>query len=249
MSEYTDINCDMGEGLGNEAALMPFISSASIACGYHAGDTNSMLRTLELCKQYGVAAGAHPSFLDRANFGRLEKQLPVTDLYELLIQQMLIMQEVADAAEVKPAHVKPHGALYNLSAKDPLTAQVIAKAVKDFDSGLFLVGRSGSCSLEQAGEQGLSTISEVFADRTYQDDGSLTPRSQEGALITDPVFASMQVMQMITEGTVTTLTGKKIPLVAETVCIHGDNPRAVEIAKTIFTTLKQNGIGLRSFDS
>ncbi len=180
MRDHIDINCDMGEGVGNEEALMPFISSANIACGYHAGDANSILHTLELCKQYKVAPGAHPSFLDRANFGRREMELPVTELYELIIQQLLIMQEMADMADVSLRHVKPHGALYNMSARDPLIAQVIAKAVKNFNSQLILVGLSGSCSIEQAIEIGLDTISEVYADRTYQDDGTLTPRVTEG---------------------------------------------------------------------
>ncbi len=246
MREHIDINCDMGEGVGNEAALMPFISSANIACGFHAGDTNTMLQTLELCKQFNVSAGAHPSFLDRANFGRREMELPVTELYELIIQQLLIMQEVAEMAEVTIRHVKPHGALYNMSAREPLVAQVIAKAVKNFDSTLSLVGLSGSCSIEQAIEIGLNTISEVYADRTYQDDGTLTPRTINGSMINDPAMAAAQVLEMIREGTVTTINGNKIPIVAETVCLHGDGPHVLQIAETICTTLKQQGIVVRS---
>ncbi len=245
MRDHIDINCDMGEGVGNEEALMPFISSANIACGYHAGDANSILHTLELCKQYKVAPGAHPSFLDRANFGRREMELPVTELYELIIQQLLIMQEMADMADVSLRHVKPHGALYNMSARDPLIAQVIAKAVKNFNSQLILVGLSGSCSIEQAIEIGLDTISEVYADRTYQDDGTLTPRVTEGAMITDPAKAAAQVLEMVHEGTVTTVSGSKIPIIAESICLHGDGPHVLEFAKTIQQTLKAKGIDIR----
>lgn len=244
MRDHIDINCDMGEGVGNEEALMPFISSANIACGYHAGDANSILHTLELCKQYKVAPGAHPSFLDRANFGRREMELPVTELYELIIQQLLIMQEMADMADVSLRHVKPHGALYNMSARDQLIAQVIAKAVKNFNSQLILVGLSGSCSIEQAIEIGLDTISEVYADRTYQDDGTLTPRVTEGAMITDPAKAAAQVLEMVQEGTVTTVSGSKIPIIAESICLHGDGPHVLEFAKTIQQTLKAKGIDI-----
>lgn len=245
MRDHIDINCDMGEGVGNEEALMPFISSANIACGYHAGDANSILHTLELCKQYKVAPGAHPSFLDRANFGRREMELPVTELYELIIQQLLIMHEMADMADVSLRHVKPHGALYNMSARDQLIAQVIAKAVKNFNSQLILVGLSGSCSIEQAIEIGLDTISEVYADRTYQDDGTLTPRVTEGAMITDPAKAAAQVLEMVQEGTVTTVSGSKIPIIAESICLHGDGPHVLEFAKTIQQTLKAKGIDIR----
>ncbi len=246
MAETIDINCDMGEGVGNEELLMPYITSANIACGYHAGDSATMLHVLELCREHGVVAGAHPSFLDRANFGRVERELPVMELYELVIQQLLIMKETADIAGVTLRHVKPHGALYNLSARDPLVAQVIAKAVKNFDSKLQLTGLSGSCSIEQAIEIGLPTISEVYADRTYQDDGTLTPRTEPGALITDPAVAAAQVLEMVSEGVVTSVTGNKVPIVAESVCLHGDGPYALLFAETINTTLKQNGIIIRA---
>lgn len=246
MAETIDINCDMGEGVGNEELLMPYITSANIACGYHAGDSATMLHVLELCREHGVVAGAHPSFLDRANFGRVERELPVMELYELVIQQLLIMKETADIAGVTLRHVKPHGALYNLSARDPLVAQVIAKAVKNFDSKLQLTGLSGSCSIEQAIEIGLPTISEVYADRTYQDDGTLTPRTEPGAMITDPAMAAAQVLEMVSEGVVTSVTGNKVPIVAESVCLHGDGPYALLFAETINTTLKQNGIIIRA---
>lgn len=234
-----DINCDMGEGIGNEELIMPFISSANIACGYHAGDVETMQHVIELCNKYHVAIGAHPSFLDRENFGRTETWLPVDDLYELITQQLIILSEVASAVDQKLVHVKPHGALYNMSAKDALVATIVAKAIKDFDNDLVLFGLSGSHSVREAKTAGLKTCSEVFADRTYQDDGTITPRSAPGALITDANKAVEQVLQMINEGTVTTLSGKKIPVVAETICIHGDGKQAVEFAKAIYNATQK----------
>jgi 5-oxoprolinase (ATP-hydrolysing) subunit A len=229
----------MGEGMDNDELIMPLINSANIACGYHAGDVTTMQETIALCAKYGVAIGAHPSFYDRENFGRQEMNLPVDELYELVTQQLIIFSEVASAFEVKIDHVKPHGALYNMAAKDALMANVIAKAVRDFDSSLVLVGLSGSHAIDQAKGIGLKTASEVFADRSYQDDGSLTPRSQPGALIENTEEAIKQVLQMIKKGTVTTVSGKEIPIVAETICIHGDGKHAVDFAKAIFQALSQ----------
>ncbi len=227
----------MGEGMGNDELIMPFISLANIACGYHAGDVDTMRKTIALSIKFGVAIGAHPSFYDPDNFGRQEMNLSVGELYELITQQLIVFSEVASAFEVKVNHVKPHGALYNMAAKDALMANVIAKAVKDFDSDLVLVGLSGSHAIAQAKAIGLKTASEVFADRTYQDDGSLTPRSQPGALIENTEQVIKQVLQMINNGTVTTASGKEIPIVAETICIHGDGKHAVDFARTIFQAL------------
>lgn len=227
------LNCDMGEGIGNEALLMPFINAANIACGYHAGDAVTMQETIRLAMQYGVEMGAHPSFRDRKNFGRTEMHLAKEELYDLIYQQLYILQEIAVLEGAVLQHVKPHGALYNMSAREPAMAAVIAKAVFDFDNRLQLYGLSGSHSIAEAGKAGLKTASEVFADRTYQDDGSLTPRSRPGALIQDPKVAVQQVLQMTREGTVTTISGKRIPILAETICIHGDGPHALAIAKAI----------------
>ena len=179
----------------------------------------------------------YPSFLDRENFGRTEINLPVDDLYELLTQQLIIFSEVADIFDKTINHVKPHGALYNMSAKDAFIANIIAKAVNDFDSNLILYGLSGSHSISEANRMGLKTASEVFADRTYQDDGSLTPRSKHDALIIDADKMIQQVSQMINDGTVTTVSGKSIPIKAETICIHGDGKHAVEFAKAIRTLI------------
>ena len=235
----TDINCDLGEGIGNDELIMPYISSANIACGYHAGDIDTIKCTIILCVQHKVSIGAHPSFYDRNNFGRTEMSLSPDDLYDLITQQLYIFKEVADLLDQNIHHVKPHGALYNMSAKDASIANVIAKAVRDFDSQLILFGLSGSHSISEAKAIGLKTASEVFADRTYQDDGSLTPRSQPNALIEDAGKAAQQGLQVLKDGTVTTISGKIIPIVAETICIHGDGKNAVEFAKVIHGAIKK----------
>ena len=231
------LNCDLGEGMNNDALIMPFITSANIACGYHAGDEKTIWQTIELAVQYKVKPGAHVSFLDKKNFGRQEMNLPAAEIYELVQQQLIIFKELADSFDIKPNHVKPHGALYNMSARDATIAKCIANAVKDFDASLIVYGLSGSHSVSEAKAVGLKTASEVFADRTYRDDGSLTPRSQPNALIEDAEKVVKQVLQMIHEGTVTTVSGKTIPIVAETICIHGDGKHAVEFAKAVHSAV------------
>jgi len=240
-----DINCDTGEGIGNEEAIIPFISSANIACGYHAGDENTIWETAELCKKYNVAIGAHPSFLDKENFGRTELNLDTDDIYDIVTQQLFIIDEVVSELDVPIHHVKPHGALYNLSAKDKTTAAAIARAVKDFNHELILFGLSGSHSIKEAKKIGLETCNEVFADRMYMEDGSLMPRTMEGAVINDIDKVVQQALQLVNEGTVTTATGKTIKLKADTICIHGDGINAVELAKEITDNLKLDGIILK----
>ena len=232
------INCDMGEGAGTDEFIMPFINAANIACGYHAGDTAMMWQTVELAIKNNVAIGAHVSFFDKENFGRSEMKLSNDEVYELVSQQLIILNEITTALDAKINHVKPHGALYNMSAKDGILATTIAKAVKDFDGNLILVGLSGSHSISEAKKVGLKTASEVFADRTYQDDGTLTPRSLTNALIDTEEKVIIQVLQMIKEGSVTTVTGKTIHIIAETICIHGDGKHAVEFAKVIYEAIK-----------
>lgn len=240
-----DINCDMGEGIGNDAAIMPFISSANIACGFHAGDEETMRETIGLCIKHQIAIGAHPSFYDKKNFGRTETNLSADEIYDIIILQLRTIDKIAAAQGEKPSHVKPHGALYNMSAKDQEISAAIARAVKDFDEELILIGLSGSYSIMQAKAFGLKTANETFADRTYQDDGSLTPRSHSNALIADANKAVEQTLQMIKEKTVTTVTGKKIPVVADTICIHGDGKYAVEFAKAIHDALKKENIEIK----
>lgn len=228
-----DINCDTGEGIGNDEELMPFITSVSIACGYHAGDEHTMRETILLAQKYGVAAGAHPSFMDRDNFGRTEMDCTAQEVYGLVVHQVTALEEIAKECGVVLHHVKPHGALYNMAARDRELAQAIAKAVRDCNPALVLYGLSGSFLISEGKAAGLTTWSEVFADRTYGDDGSLTPRTEEGALITDAEGAVRQVEGMMHEGVVTSVNGVRVPIIADTVCIHGDGPSAVAIAKAI----------------
>jgi UPF0271 protein len=242
---YIDLNCDMGEGLDTDEAIMPFISSANIACGYHAGNAGSMRRTATLAVQHNVAIGAHPGFADRQNFGRTEQYLEPNALYDLVTTQIYALQVICRSLQTSLAHVKPHGALYNMAAKTPDMAAVIARAVYDVDKQLCLFGLSNSWLIRAAREAGLKTASEVFADRTYQDDGSLTPRSQPNAMIESEEKAIQQVLQMVTQQTVTTLKGQTIPLAAETICIHGDGAHAVTFARTIHTALRDHQLIIR----
>jgi len=241
-----DINCDMGEGIGNDELIMPFISSANIACGYHAGDENTMKETAALCIKHNVSIGAHPSFFDMENFGRVEMKLSPDEIYNLVVKQIKLLDEIVKAAGSELKHVKPHGALYNMAARNAQLAAIISLAVKDVNPKLILFGLSGSHLIKQGKNIGLKTASEVFADRTYLDSGNLTPRHLPGALIESADKSLAQVFQMINEGTVTTLSGKKIPMLADTVCIHGDSAHAVEFAKAIHDAMNKEGIEIKS---
>lgn len=246
MTKQIDLNCDMGEGMDNDALLMPLISSANIACGYHAGDDSIMRATVALAKQSGVSIGAHPGFADKENFGRTEMQLGEKELYQLIWDQLTLMHTVTQEASVPMHHVKPHGALYNTAARNALLARVIAQAVKDFDASLIFYGLSGSYLISEAQALGLKTASEVFADRTYQDNGSLTPRSQANALIQDQTSSLAQVLQMIQEQSVIVVSGRTVSISAETICIHGDGPHAVLFAQKIKTALHTASINIQS---
>jgi UPF0271 protein len=236
----------MGEGLNNDAFLMPYISSANIACGYHAGDELIMKRTIELALFHSVAIGAHPGFADKANFGRTERQSSSAEVYDLVTQQIHLLQKAIVGFGTKLHHVKPHGALYNMSAKDPVLAGTIAKAVHDADPGLILYGLSGSHSIREANKLRLQTASEVFADRIYEDDGYLTPRTKANALIVSDEKCVQQVLQMIEQKTVTSGNGITVPIKAETICIHGDGQHAVSFAAYIYKTLQEKNIGIKS---
>jgi UPF0271 protein len=232
-----DLNCDMGEGAGYDEVIMPFITSANIACGYHAGGEAMIRHTIELAQKYKVLIGAHPSFRDKENFGRKEMHLSPDQLYAILIQQLVKIDLVAKEKSLSLHHVKPHGALYNMAAKDPVMAMTIVQAVKDFNEELVLYGLSGSCLVAEAKKAGLATRSEVFADRTYGDDGALTPRSQANALIESEEKSMEQVIQMVHEHSVTTTSGKIIPIVAETICVHGDGKNAARFARKLHELL------------
>lgn len=246
-----DLNCDMGESygawtMGNDEALMNYISSANIACGFHAGDAGIMRKTATLAMQKGVAIGAHPGFPDLQGFGRRNMSLNAQEVYDICIYQIGAMRNVVKALGARLHHVKPHGALYNMAAKDQKLAQAIAQATKDSQPDLILYGLSGSFLISEAEKIGLKTASEVFADRTYQNDGSLTPRTQANAMIEDTDTAVNQVIRMIKEKTVISTDGKVIPIKADTVCVHGDGTHALDFAKVLNERLKAEGILVKS---
>ena len=228
-----DLNCDMGEGMPNDAALMPYISSANIACGFHAGDEHTMKSTVKLCKDFGVRIGAHPSFPDRANFGRTMMEMSPEEIYKMVREQIQVLHKHASAQGEKIHHVKPHGALYNASAKDPAIAKAIAQAVFDEDPNALLLGLSGSYSLAAAEAMGLKTAHEVFGDRAYQADGSLVPRNQARACLDQTEEVIHQVKRMVQKGEVQALSGEIIPLRIDTICLHGDGPHALAFAQVI----------------
>lgn len=232
-----DLNCDMGEGMSNDEAIMPYISSANIACGYHAGDESTIRKTIELCLLHKVAIGAHPGFDDKENFGRKPVYLSHEALYQLVWRQLEIMQTICTEMNARLHHVKLHGALYNQAAKDRVISTIAAQAVKDFDSTLVYYGLSGSVMLVEAQALELQTAHEAFADRTYQPDGTLTPRTQGNALLRTTHDVVSQVLQITTQRTVTTVSGVAIPMMADTICIHGDGDHALDFSKHLHREL------------
>lgn len=247
MNQSIDLNCDMGESfgawrMGSDAELMNYVSSINVACGFHAGDAQTMRETVQLAIKKGVAIGAHPSFPDLQGFGRRNMSLSPQEIFDVVLYQISALKGICEAFSTKLRHVKPHGALYNLAAKDSAVARAVADAVRKIDANLILFGLAGSCSISEAEKIGLKTASEVFADRTYQSDGSLTPRNQPNALIDSIEKSILQVLQMISYKTVTATNGEQIPIAAETICIHGDGTHAVEFAKAINRRLTENGI-------
>ena len=237
-----DINCDLGEGFPNDAELMPLISSANIACGLHAGDEETMRRTVELAIENGVSIGAHPGYDDRVNFGRTPKQLSFAEIHDLVIDQILRLQAVCDIFGARIGHVKPHGALYNQAARDREIAAAIVEGVREIDQGLIFYGLPNSVMIDEAERVGLRTASEVFADRTYQPDGALTPRTEPDALINDIETCKAQVLQMVQQQSVVATDGTIVPIKADTICVHGDGEHAVEFASAINRTLTDKGI-------
>jgi len=232
----------MGEGCPNDAGLMDYVSSVSIACGSHAGDLTTMRETVRLAVENSVAIGAHPSYPDRENFGRLSMPLSPKEVFEIVIDQIRTLKDICDVSGATLRHVKPHGALYNDAVKDRELAAAIAAAVIETDADLVMFGLSGSQLISEAEAVNLKTASEVFADRTYRRDGSLTPRSEPNALITETSKAVEQVLRMIKEGNVITTHGDSVAIRADTVCIHGDGDHAVEFARSVRNALDADGV-------
>lgn len=243
-----DLNCDMGEGVDNgsgqhlDASLMDFVSSVNIACGFHAGDATIMHQTVQLAAKHGVAIGAHPGLADKENFGRLEMKISPREAYQLTMYQIGALFAFTQAEGVPLNHVKPHGALYNMAARTVDLAEAIAQAVADFDQNLILYGLSGSQLILAAEKIGLPVANEVFSDRTYQSNGMLSPRSEPNALITNENIAINQVISMVLNGQVQSINGEIVPIIAETLCIHGDGPHALTFVKAIHKNLIESNI-------
>lgn len=242
-----DINCDMGEsfgayGIGDDEAIMPYISSANIACGWHAGDPMVMAKTVRLAEEHGVAIGAHPGYPDLLGYGRRNMETFPGEIKNYMIYQIGALAGFAREHGLKLQHVKPHGALYNLAAKDERTANEVISAVKVYDPELILVTLAGSVCVEMAVSAGLRVAKEAFPDRAYLSSGQLAPRTMDGAVIHDPDAVRQRVLTLVTSGRMISIDGEEIKFEADTLCIHGDTPGAWKLAKAIRETLEGAGV-------
>jgi 5-oxoprolinase (ATP-hydrolysing) subunit A len=233
MNLVVDLNSDLGEGAGHDNEILDLVSSANVSCGFHAGDSASIFATIQAALERGVSLGAHPSFPDRENFGRTEMTMVPVEVYAAVAYQIGAFNALASAAGGKMNHVKAHGALYNMAARDRALADVIANAVFSLFPKGILFAPSGSELDYAATEIGLATVSEVFADRNYLPDGSLVPRSRADAFVHDPVEAADRIIRILAEGKVRAVDGTDVAITAQTVCVHGDNPQAVEFVRKL----------------
>jgi UPF0271 protein len=242
MKLSVDINADLGEGAGHDEELFELISSANIATGFHAGDSDSMHAAVSAAKKHGVAVGAHPSFFDRENFGRKELKISSPEVFDAVAYQLGVFQAIASAVGVRPNHVKPHGALYNMAVRDRDLADAIARAIKSVDPRLILFAPDKS-ELARAGEAyALQVAREIFADRNYLNDGWLVPRTRPDALLRDPKEAARRVLRMLREHKVRSVEGRDVEVRGETICVHGDTPGAVEFARELRSQLEREGV-------
>lgn len=246
-----DLNCDLGESygayvVGHDLAVLPHVTSASIACGFHGGDPTVMRRTVAAALAHGVRVGAHPGLPDLAGFGRREMAITPDEAYDMTLYQIGALQAFAHAAQTRVHHVKPHGALYNMAARTRPLADAIARAVRDANRQLILVGLAGSALIDAGRDIGLAVAQEVFADRAYRSDGSLVPRTEAGAVITDAAHAAQRAVEMVRTGTVLTVDGTHRPISADTICIHGDHANAAALAARLRSALDAAGIAVRS---
>lgn len=237
-----NLNCDLGEGAKYDEVIIPMINSANIACGFHAGDSETMLKTVEFCAENGVCIGAHPGYPDRENFGRTNMEVTPDQVYGFTLYQLGAIDAVAKAKNAKLTYIKPHGAMYNMAAKSKELSDAIVSAVKDFDKELILLGLSGSEMIKSAKNSAIKYACEVFADRAYEADGSLRARSLEGSMITDEQQAIERVMRMVKEGKVEAYTGEDIEIEAHSVCVHGDGEKALEFVKALNRAFEDNSI-------
>ncbi|MED3648416.1 LamB/YcsF family protein [Halalkalibacterium halodurans] len=245
--QRVDLNSDLGESfgaytIGQDDRVLEHVTSANIACGYHAGDHNVMARTVKLAADKGMGIGAHPGFPDLLGFGRRNIQTDHKDIYNFIVYQVAALNGFCQLHRVRMQHVKPHGALYNMAAKDRVIAEAIAEAIYDIDPSLILFGLSGSELIKAGKKLGLTVANEVFADRTYQPDGTLTPRSEANALIKESERATEQVIQMVKESKVIAVDGSHIPIEADTICVHGDSPTALSFVERLHAQLQVEGV-------
>jgi UPF0271 protein len=248
-----DLNADLGESfgawrMGDDAGVMPWITSANIACGFHAGDAVTMRRALALCIEHGVAIGAHPSLPDLQGFGRREMRISTDEVYAQTLYQIGALHALTKACGGTLHHVKPHGALYNMAARDPGLATAIASAVRDFDPTLILVGLAGSALVDAGRDVGLPVLGEGFCDRRYRSDGSLAPRSEEGAVFDDPEAAVAQALSIATSGEAFASDGSRVRVQADTLCVHGDRAGAAGFAKALRQALENAGVNVDAME-
>jgi len=242
MSVEVDLNSDLGEGAGFDPELLDLVTSANISCGFHASDPALILRSIRDASEHNVSIGAHPSFLDRENFGRKELPVKSDEVFDAVVYQLGIFQAIAEAANVRPNHVKPHGALYNMAMRDRELANAIGRAIAQIDAKLILFAPENS-ELARAGTtNGLQIAPEVFADRNYLSDGSLVPRARPDALLHDPEEAATRVIRMLREGKVRSVDGVDVDVRAETICLHGDKPGAVDFARALKSRLEKESV-------
>lgn len=249
MPERVDLNGDVGEGIGQDAELIPQLTSANIACGGHAGDAATMRQTVALARAHGVAVGAHPSFPDRDGFGRRALPLPPHEVEASVSAQIGELAAIAASQQVPLRHVKPHGALYNMAARDARLADAIARAVAAVDPTLVLVGLAGSALVEAGARAGLQTANEGFADRAYTPAGTLVPRDEPGAVIHDPALVAARAVAMVRERAVTAIDGSRVALTVDTICVHGDTPGAAALARALREALVRAGVEMAPIGS
>lgn len=252
MEKYIDLNSDLGEGfgsyrIGNDEDIIKTVSSINIACGWHAGDPLIMDQTIALSKKYGVKVGAHPGYPDLLGFGRRDIKISLKEARAYLLYQLGALDAFARSHDIDIQHVKLHGAFYNMTSKDKDMAKVLIEALRKYNERIFFLCLSGSNFAHVAKEEGAFLAQEVFADRAYNEDGSLVPRSQKGAVIEDEEEAIKRTVKMVQEGLVETITGKAIPIAVDSICVHGDNPKAVQFVKKIRQSLMDEGVLLKAF--